>query len=64
MSSIDCLHQVPHGDLLSTSFERERSGLGKAVHEALRVLGLAAAGLGLLALRYWIYAPPAFHSGN
>ena len=64
MASIDYLHQVPHGDLVSISSEPERSALGKAVHRVLTVLGLAAVGLGLLALRYWIYAPPALHSGG
>jgi hypothetical protein len=64
MASIDYLHRVPHGDLASTSVECERSAVGRAVQRVLYVLVLAAIGIGLLALRYWVYAPPALHSGS
>jgi len=58
MSSIDFTHIGPHDDLVPGVESQGRSRAGRIAG----TLALAAIGLALMALRYWLFLPTAHHS--
>jgi hypothetical protein len=64
MSAIDYLHTTPEDRYEAVSVANDSVGetrLRRYLREALGILAIFAVGVGLVALRIWVYMPASFH---
>ena len=64
MSAIDYLHTTPEDRYEAASVANAPVGdsrIRRGVREVLSILAIAAVGVGLVALRIWVYMPASFH---
>jgi hypothetical protein len=64
MSAIDYLHTTPEDRYAAAAVARDHAGesrLRRGLREARGLLAIFAVGIGLIALRIWVYMPASFH---